>query len=319
MKKNIVEWGLLSLLISLSLVSWWSVDNIIFSSQSISWSFSVIMFSLLIALFYLFLIIEKKKVIIFLGIACAFFSSLIFAPELYHFLFILISFFLASLAHFMIKREMGLITSVEVWRIVRPAKILIILAITLTIASQHHYSTLNSDVGNNIPEVKLGKTESKLAASLIALFNEDFTVENMESVTVDDFLLGQIKKNSEKNAGVIVDETMLELYYSKAVSEGRSNFAELAGRDIVGDEKAFDVFSEVVNNKINEFFGKNISPEVVAFIPWTIFVFLFIMVFSIASVLMPFIIIFAKLVFYILVKIKVIDLDFEDIKKEIIV
>ncbi|MFC1622924.1 hypothetical protein ACFL16_00845 [Patescibacteria group bacterium] len=320
MKKNIIEWGLCFVITVLAIFSWGSVNKIILNGEAENWSLSIVLIACLVSFLYAFLVAVSNRVIIFMGLACVFLVNLFFVPSLNHLIFLVIAYFVAVLVYLISKREMGIIVPIEIWRIARPSRVLMVLAITLTITSQYHYSTLGADAAGALPEIKLGKTESRIAANLLSVFSSDFEGSNLENATVDEFLLDQMKKSVGQDdesaiaegAGVLLNEEVL-------LSDGRSRFSEMVGREISGDESALDVFGELINIEINKFFTTKLKPETIVLIPWAIFIFLFFMIFSISSFLMPLIVMFSKLIFFILVKSKLVELKHVQVEKEVVV
>lgn len=98
-------------------------------------------------------------------------------------------------------------------------------------------------------------------------------------------------------------KSQLEIQNSMLFEEGRKKFSEMSGTEIDGSEKLSDVFSEIINSKINDYFQPEASGNGLSkFLPIFVSLFLFLTIVSIGYFAAFFLIYLMSLIFYLLKK-----------------
>lgn len=319
-KIKILDIILLVLMIIISTFLWWGIDSIVLKDSFGSWLLVFVLISSWFIVFLLNLILIEKKRLFFPAAGISLLISLFFTFSFVQLILIFIGMIFCLWAYWLVNREKKMIVLVEVWRMVRPARMAVVLILSLIISGQFYYNIISSGIEDWAPKIDFGDTEKKVVAKFISVFDSSFRVENIEKITVNEFVARKIVENQERQEGFFIEKEVAPDVLSELVlEEGRVSFSNMVGREVSGDEEVFNVFSEVVNNRINDFFQTNIESEYVIFIPWTIFIMLFLMTFSIISFLTPLLVYTTKVIFAILLKLKLVSVEKISIEKEVIV
>jgi hypothetical protein len=151
-------------------------------------------------------------------------------------------------------------------------------------------------------------------------------MKNLEiDATVDEALLKSYEKQMKdfKNSKEMIisaqQQILIENFEKeKFLEAGRKQLSEATGEKITGQEKIGQVMSKIVNNKINEIISPalfNGNKEVLA---GFLAVLLFLTIWPLGSILAVFLVMLADGIFWILRKMKLIEMEIISVKKEII-
>jgi len=103
------------------------------------------------------------------------------------------------------------------------------------------------------------------------------------------------------------------------VQEGRNKFSEIAGTQLVGNEKVSDVLSSIVNRRINQFLGSGLSDSQQSSpLPFIMAIGLFLTVLPLGSLLSTLWLLMIELVIWIFIKSKLITIAKVPVEMEII-
>ncbi|MDH4330588.1 MAG: hypothetical protein OEV93_03495 [Candidatus Moranbacteria bacterium] len=313
--------SLLGLNVVVATLLWWVVDGIALKDSLQSWVILFVCLFLWFLVFVISCIVIEKKMWITLIMVGSFLMSLFFSFSFFQLVLSFIAVGIFFVIHRMITLEKKMIISIEVRRVIRSARALIVILASIMIAGQFYNNVISSGVENLIPEISLGRAERRLIANTVSIFDSSFRASELENMTVDEFVLSKIDiKEEELEQSFFPDNQAIKDSLSGlALEQGREGFSTMVGREVRGDEEIFDVFSEAINNKINSFFKTNIESEYVVFIPWTIFIVLFLMTFSAISFISPVLVFATRMIFAMLVKLKLIEIQKISVEKEVIV
>lgn len=246
-------------------------------------------------------------------VAASFFSSLFFVLAsngiFWHSLIIFLSLLFASWGLGRIRQDLKLNIRIDLWKTLRTGSAFFIFALALIIASQYYWETKNTSLENTVPKFKLDALSEKVTSKFLSSINPDFKNVEEDGLTVDQFIL-ETKKKQIENDPIL---KTLEDNFSKnsqelVLGEGRRQLSDLAGVKLTGQEKLADIFSVIINNKVNDFVAPSFSENsklpllhlILAFI-------LFLTVASLGSFLGIFLIPLTKLIFFVLRKIGLVE------------
>ncbi len=316
MTKKILLYILSAITLVLSFFSWRSIDQAINVPGSSVWLAPMIWFTLFFVFSSLAIVLIKARYLAILFVLCLA-LSFIFARTAGHLLAFILGFLCIFAAAEKIKHDLKLNIKINLWKSVKAGRILIILGLALVIASQYYFEAINSGVEKIIPKFNISDKSGKLTSKILSQINPDFAILDQEGLTVDELLMKKMKQNEE----IIVSEVnnrmdaMNQLNKDKEalmLEKGRRQIAKFAGYDLTGEEKIADVFSGIVNNKINEFFQPGIAgPKNSSAIPLIFAIVLFLTVISIGPILGSLGTLIVIIAFIILVKLNAVN-----IKKE---
>lgn len=338
-----------------AIFSWWSADHAA-AVGGLQWLYvSITAFSILFVLLSLAIILLKnvataEMLVFFTILAC-----MLFTLHLSQLAIVVIASFFALTAVHRIRRDLELNVRIDIWKSLRMGKTFFLCAFSLLIAGQYYVNVLENNANKGVPNLDIGHVGGKITMQILSSFNPSFASLKNEEITVDDFIAESwqnqkdllkeegdnelsdalIEQQMEKNnipveqRDVLRSDTQNKLNQMRAAMvddnetlalvEGRKQFAEMVGHDIRGDEKIADVFTGIMNKKINDFFTPNPQlPERAKTYPLFVSIILFISVFSMSSIAWWFAVAITVGIFRLLVRIGAVKVNTISVKAEII-
>lgn len=324
--------------LAISFFAWWSVDRAVNIPSASQWIVPIAWFTLLFAILCLDIILIKEAYIEILLFVFSTALSFIFIQSIGHLLAFVLGFILLFLASNRIDRDLKANIKINLWKSMRMGRMLIVLGLALVITSQYYFEAINLGAKNMIPQLKLDDFSGKTTTKILTQINPNLAVLEDEGLTVDELLLQVSKQNQPPDMNEQMDR-IIEMEYGNStplekeeikkgaaresekilLQEGRKKLAEYAGRDLTGQEKVSDVFSEIVNNKIGEFFQPGIAgPESSSAVPLVIAILLFLTIISLGPILGSVGMLAVIIIFILLVKLKVVNIRKETREVEVI-
>lgn len=343
------------LVLAFAFFAWRSVDRAINLANVSTWAAPIIWFSLFLITFSLCAVFVKEASVMAIITLVASLLSAIFAFSLVHLIFIALGSLCLISAAKKIRKDLSLNIKVDFWKTIRDGSTYIILAIAIIISSQYYFEVRYSGIGKIIPKFQMNGFFSSVAPKILSSINPKFKGLDNENLTVDQFILEtQSEQNNEQaiqeNSGDQIDKMIDDQYgknlrlakrneikkqYLTKLSEssneiasqnqdlilqqGRSQLEGVTGFPLTGQEKIYDIFVRVINDRINSYITPNFSDQNnFPVLPLVIAIVLFITIFYLGSFLSPVLIFLANIVFRILLKTKVIKISKVQIEAEII-
>jgi hypothetical protein len=293
LKTKILKYFLAFFTIVIAFFTWLSVDRSIHHVIDIStWGMPIIAFSFFFTLIYVDVIIFKRKYILEIIFLATLFLSFIFTQNFWHLVILCVSNLFIFWGVARIRKDLELNVKISLLKSIRTGSTLLILAISLVIASQYYFAVKNFDSAHLIPQFKLTSMTGNFTSKIIAWLNPDFKKIEQNNLTVDQFILQAQEEQNQKSSSDMnsqVDQ-MIELSNPKLtvaqknllkvdalqkandasaeikskqdqmiIQEGRKKFSELTGTELTGNEKVSDIFSDIVNRKINQYFNSDLT------------------------------------------------------------
>lgn len=315
MKNTILKFSLFILTLLVAFFSWLAVDQAINNPQASDWMIPIIWFSLFYITFSLSAVLIKEKYLVNLETFLALALSLIFMPNFKHLIIIMLGFLFMLLAVGKIKKDLELNIKIDLWKTIHMGSALIIFSLGLVITSQYYFNVRNSGAEKLIPKFEMQGLTSTLTSKMLTNFYPEFKKLDNDEMTVDQLLLEAQKEEFEQEVGT-KGKVNSKAEQNLILEQGRKQLEQMTGSKITGQEKVADLFSETINNKINSFIVPSMdSNKDLPIVPVVMAIFLFITVISLGSFLRPFWALIAKIIFIILVKLKVITIN--KVQKEV--
>jgi len=288
-KKKITVIILTVLLLVFATLLWWATNQI---AQAYSVGMLILeLISLSLAYIFLQLISLFVQRVFFIECiaVCAFAVSIVFAPHLWHTVFVAFASLLLLRGLSMIRKDMRLNVKISLWKSLHLGKNLLLFAFALVLSSQYFFAAANHSGDALIPGLEVGKIGSKLVLEAVSYINPQYQTLKEETLTVDDFLLQSYNQRQDEYAGLDIESfvsmqsdiqslppeqqeimkdelkkrisninrSTADLQKELALEGGRMELAKFAGREVSGSEKISQVFSSAIESKINEFFAPN--------------------------------------------------------------
>jgi len=307
-KNTILKFSLFTLTLVIAFFSWLAVERAINNSEASVWMAPIIWFSLFFIIFSLSAVLIKEKYLIALEALLALAASLIFAISFWHLVIIVLGFLFISLAAGRIKKDLELNIKVDLRKTVHTGSTIIIFSLSLIIASQYYFTVKDSGAEKLIPKFKMEGITGSLTSKVLSSIYPEFKNLDEDNLTVDQLLLETQKKQLEQEGGMKnIQNKISDINQNIILEQGRKQISQMTGAEITGQEKVADLFSETINNKINSFVVPNLgNNKDSSILPIIMTIFLFLTVISLGSFLSSLWIFLVKVVFIVLVKMKVV-------------
>jgi hypothetical protein len=329
MKTTITKYAIAGMAVLLGIISWMTVDWAIKLPNFSNWLIPSIFFTLFFIMLVLSAILIRQWSVILSILAVSFFASLYFAFSFWHFLILFLCFLLTWIGLARIIQDLNLNIKLSITKSVRTGKSIIILALSIAIASQYYTEVRNSNQINIIPKLKMGSAVNQILPmvypNLKNSAQNDLTVDQFISEiakqNTDSFLAGDTDKQKYLNSAGINNEQITQIINSnqdKILEEERKNFSQMAGMTLSGNEKISDVFSEMINNRINDLFSPSLQGDNLPFLPLLAAFILFLTVASLGSVIGSLAGYFLAFVFWLMRKMDLVKISKTTVEMEII-
>lgn len=330
----------------LSFFSWQSVDKAINVTGSSDFLFPAIYFSFFFISIYLSSIFIKEGSILQVLILVSFFVGFVFTFESWHLAAILFSIILAYIGIYKIRRDMEQNIKISLGKAVNAGKQYIIIGVAIIISCQYFLTIKDKDFQYVIPRIQSSKSFDIITSKALGMINPDFKNISEKNITVDDFIIEtQKKKIEEENLSAIPEERisntiagrieefdsyekkeeikketeenlkninnkLLENNQQIILEESRKSLSQMVGKELTGQEKISDIFPQMINKKITDYFNPQMAKNTnLPLLPMVLAIILFLTIVPAGSILNIFWILVVRLIFWILVKSKVITIN----------
>jgi|GEM_PF-5970431 len=319
-RRHAITFILLLAVTGLSFLSFGVVTEAIFTKTASVFVIPSISFFFLLAAFALGGLFWQERMYRIIGSVLLVFPSLFFTPTLIHTGIVFIGALAVFLALFRIEKELSERTRLSIHRGVLAGFSPIIFALTLIISSQYynHANTLSWD--ELVPSFDLAegtgawllRTASSLSPALATLQDKNLSVDSF---------LRELKPVVVTDSTLVFERGVAEVIRQKEIARSKSELSRLLGREIDGEENMNAVLSEVLRKKVVAFVtGRGTeTPGAVPFLPFFLSLLLFFTVFPLGTILAAFALSLATLIFFILVKIGLVQVKKIPAEREVLI
>jgi hypothetical protein len=332
MQKKIFNFSLFFLSLVAAFFSWFSVSSAITIPDSSVWLVPMLWLSLFYLVYSLEFIVVKEKMLINLSLAVGIFSSLIFAPNMWHFVVLLLAFGLAQLAYRQTSSDLGMNVKLNLPKTLRMGKTAFMLAVALIISSQYYFEA--TSVGLlKLPTLDASVIlENKFAQEVLYKINPDLQKLEDKNLTVDQMILDNYKESqADSGESDLIDlaqssqvispanmQKIEQLRDQKVLEAGREQLGKMANRKLTGSEKVSVVMTEIMNQKIQSVVSPDYAEGGFPAVPVGMAFVLFLTVLSLGAFLVRIIVHLASLIFWIFTFSKLVSIKKVSVEMEVI-
>lgn len=335
MRAKILKYSLMTFAWIVAFFAWRSVDQAINVIDASIWGTPIILFTVFFTLIYLNAVMIKEVWLVQGILLISILLSMFFAPSLGHLVAIIAAYLLMLRALVKIKNDLQLNIRICLRKSIGAGSALVLLAISIIIASQYYCSIKNQDSARLIPQFKINSMTGGLTSKMLVAMNSDYKNLDQEGLTINQFIMqiqenqnqeqasndmdGQIANMIEKNnpqltiaqKKILKEEALkkagsasMELNKKQqelVLQESRKKLSEIAGAELTGDEKVADVLAGTINKKIDQYLGSGLSGTESP-LPFIMTFGLFLTILPLGSFLNTFWMLLAQFIFFIFVK-----------------
>lgn len=349
-KRKIITMLLSVLTLVFATFSWLSVKSAVVVPDSSTWFVPMALFSVYVILICLDAMLFQDILLLELILIASLAVSAFFAFEWLQLLGILISAYFMFLASRKMRADMENNVRVSPWKSMQVGKSYLLISLTFLIAMQYFVIMRSFDGVKKVPHFDASFITKKFAIPFIASVNPQFKVLENEKLTVDEFILQTQDSGSSDNL-LEINEEMIEAQIPKdldsvqremikrqamenfsntnsqlsqknqelILSIGRNQFADIIGASVTGDEKIADVFTGLINNKINDYFNPKVgSDEKSSVFSLILAIVLFLIIYPLGSILSIVWFSIVKLIIFVLLKTKIFKVKMVTVSKEVL-
>lgn len=323
MKKNILKYVLLSLIIVFGFFSWFLIFYLSKMPSLNAWFFLILFFSLLIIFMCLATILISQRIIVEIIVVISFIFSLIFSPFLWYLPILLLAILLVISGLREIRKDLDLNIKIDIWKSLYMGKFKIMLALSLLISSQYFFITNNPNGQKVIPKLDFSLITSRVVEPVLTLVNPSFKSIPKGELTVDEFIIHSQQSSDKPNSFEEINNPRIQLLQKNnemIIQEGRKQLSQMVGRVVGGDEKMSNIFAELINKKINAFFQPKINDDSnFSFYSYAVAIILFITIWPLSSILTILWFLIIIFIFKIFVYFGLVEIKKVTVQKEIII
>ena len=349
MNRKQLEIFLSSLTLVIAFFSWLSIKNAVVIPDSSTWLVPGILFSIYFILVCLNSLLFRNVLLLELVLVSSLIFSLLFAFSWLQVGAIFLGAYFIFLASRKMRNDMDLNIKINIWKSLQTGRSYLLIAFSLMITMQYFVVINNFGGEKKVPHLDVSFVTKKIAIPFISSISPQFKMLKDDSSTVDQFIL-QSQKNlfndnslSSENEELInskIPENLTpaekEALKTQAIksfadaqsqlsqenrelilSSGRRQFSEMTGVAIIGNEKISDVFTGLVSHKIDTYFNQEVSAGGKEYVfSMILAVVLFLTIYPLGSLLSIFWLAIVELIFFILLKLKLLKIEIITVSKE---
>ena len=320
-KKSITKYFCMFGAVASAIYFWLVVFNLVNTTESESWLSSVIIFGAVFIFWSLAILLESKQWKFFLFELVLIFTGIIFS----HNIFFILTAFLATgilyLGTIWVHDSMKARVKLNIWMSLRLGRRLFAAAITIVIVGGFLMPVVLSGEKKVLPLINITDKQTKLVSRVMSIFDSNLEQGGLAEMTVDEYILKEQKgfrkghKNIFNKDNTVI--TFTEAEKQAIIINGRASISKLATRNVGGNEKIMSIFTEMINNKINNYFNTEVS-QASGFAPLFFSALSFFAVFSIGSFVTSLLTFLVAALFRLLILTKLIKLGKKEVQVEII-
>jgi hypothetical protein len=320
-KKSITKYFFMFGTVIGAIYFWLIISRLVNTSESENWLSPIVVFGAVFIFWSLAILLENKRWKFFLLGLILIFTGLIFAQNI----FIVVTSFLATgilyIGTVWVHDSMKSRVKLNIWMSLRLGRRLFVAAIALVVIGGFLMPVVLSGEKRALPLVNITEKQIKLVGKVVSLFDSNLEEGGLSEMTVDEYILkeqenlGGQRKNILGSKNVPREFTGLEKQV--IITGGRESISRLVVRNVSGDEKIMNIFAEIINNKINNYFNTEVS-QASGFAPLFFSALSFFAIFSIGSFITSLLTFLVAALFKLLVLTKLVELGKKKVEVEVI-
>lgn len=253
----------MALTLVVAFFAWQSVERAIAVESASNWGMPIVFFSLFFILLYLDIILIRRVLVLQLLFLTAFLLSFIFAFNLWHVGIVFLAYLFSLWSIAKIKQDLRLNVKVSIWKSIQAGNFLLLLSVAVVIASQYYSEVKSLSAERLIPRFNVEEMTGGATSKILSTVNPDFKNLEQEDLTVDQYILKKQKDEVQSEAPTGISLEVVNIISAKQeeliLREERRRLSVLAGKPLSGNEKIADVFSGIINQKIDQYLGARMA------------------------------------------------------------
>jgi hypothetical protein len=300
---------------------WLIIFRLVSTSKSENWLAPVIVFGVVFIFWALAILLENKRWKFLLFEVILIFTGLIFLQSIFFITVSILAVGILYLGTIWVHDSMEARVKLNIWMSLRLGRRLFVTAIALVVVGGFLMPVVLSGEKRSLPLVNITKKQVNLVGKVVSLFDSNLDENGLAEMTIDEYILSERKGASQQHKNIFrkksVPRKFVEMEKKNALTEGRESISRLVARNVSGDEKIMNIFAEMINNKINNYFNTEVS-QASGFAPLFFSALSFFAVFSIGSFLTSVLTFLVAGLFKLLVLTKLVKLGTKDVQVEVI-
>lgn len=347
-KKLEIVLGLL--LLTTALFAWRSAQIAVTVADSSTWLVPMILFSSYFLMICLGMLFFRSMLLLELVLLGSLVLSLPFAISWLQVGAVFLGAYLLFLSMRKIRENMELNIKISPWKSLQVGKTWLLIALCFLISMQYFVTISSFDGEKRVPSFDASFIAKKFAIPFLSSVSPQFKSLKDETLTVDQFIL-QTQEANLKNGFSPAEEELLESQlpvnltpaqkekiknqarenFSSAQSQvsqknqelilaaGRKQLSDMIQAPVVGDEKISEVFTGLINDKINSYFNPKVGASEKNPVLSVIFsLVLFLTIYPISLILAVPVFLMVSLIAALLFKFKILTVKMVTVSKEVL-
>ncbi|MEI7891023.1 MAG: hypothetical protein WCI36_03550 [bacterium] len=350
MKRDIIEIAIGSVTVIFAFCFWLFVKNAIVVSTASTWLGPIVVASFFLVFLCLSILLFRRMIFLEIVLLLSLATSAFFAFNWLQFVVIALGHIFMFIAARKIRNDMELNIKISPVKSLQAGKTYLIFAISIVVCMQYFLIIRGFEGEKKVPYFDAGFVTKKIAIPFLSSVSPQFKALENEKLTVDEFVL-QSQSQMAKDGLTQEEEKMLdeqlpekmtvaqkEIIKKQArenfsntqaqiteknkvliLEAGRRQFSDMVGTKVTGNEKIGDVFTGLINNRVNGYFNPKVGDgQSNSTLPMILAIVLFLIVFPLAVLLCTFLFWITGFVLYVLIKSKVLEVKSVMISKEVL-
>lgn len=312
--------------------AWSSLSRAVLVTGSSVWLVPMLWFALFYFFFSLQFVLLGKSGWAKLTLIASLSLGLFFVREPLHFVVLAGVGFLLWLSNWQVNRDLEESVRISPVKALYSGRVVFILALSLAISSQYYFQASASGL-LKMPVFDVGEFLSHdWTKKIFFALNPEWKTEDKMELTVDEYLwenyLASVSQGGAEELSVLLPsgqkysaaalEKLEHLKKDQILKVGRDQLEKTAGQALTGEEKMTDVFSLMINNRLNMFFGSGAVGDRELVVPGVMTAALFLTVLSLGSFMAYIVAYLVSLFVWILIKTRVVKVTTVAVEKEVI-
>ncbi len=320
-KKNITKYFFMFGAIVSAVYFWGIVFGLVSTTKSENWLAPVVIFGVMFIFWSLAIILGERKLEFFLFGVGLIFVGLIFSQDIFFIVVAILAVIILFVGTVWVHDSMKARVKLNIWMSLRLGRRLFVAAISLVVIGGFLMPVVLSGEKKTLPLVNITEKQIKLVGKAVSLFDSNLEEGGLSEMTVDEYIMKEQEGISDQHKNILgsksISKEFTGIEKQIILTGGRESVSRLVARDVRGDEKIMNIFAEIINNKINNYFNTEVS-QASGFAPLFFSVLSFFAVFSVGSFVTSLLTFLVAIIFKLLVWIKLIELGKKNVEVEVI-
>jgi len=319
-KKKIVKYFFIIGAVISSIYFWRTIFKLISATEVECWISAMAIFSIFFIFWSLGTLLEDKRWNFFLFEGVLIFTGIIFSQDQFFILTAFLAWGILYLGTIWVHDSMKARVRLNIWMSLRLGRRLFVAAITIVIVGGFLMPVVLSGEKKVLPLINITDNQARLVSKMMSIFDSNIDENGLASMTVDEYILKEQKGFRSERKNILNNNSttaFTEIEKRAIIANGRASISKLVARSVQGDEKIMSIFTEMINNKINNYFNTEVS-QASGFAPLFFSILSFFAIFSVGSFITSLLTFVVAVLFRLLVLTRLIEIGKKKVEVEVI-